>query len=227
MLIPHPVPAAALDAIMSRVADAHLATAGFTASGKRRWIRSGNGIRHLFRIAPLKGGMYVPTWGISFDFVPHLKSFSSIAWHRTEKSAQMDLRNDPVDFDPEWSAHFAIDAVHGPDVARENAERVLPAAIAKACAMLNGVNDIPTAFAFAEWLRTAERPGRRFGFNNWIQAPLARAFLLARSDREQEGVAVLDEWIAHHVDFIREHDLERIRTELRALLSAKPSSSRK
>lgn len=49
----------------------------------------------------MKGASYVPIWGISLDFVPHVAG-NRLAWHRTDKSARMDLVYDPVDFDERW-----------------------------------------------------------------------------------------------------------------------------
>ncbi|WP_157489200.1 hypothetical protein [Lysobacter sp. Root916] len=44
----------------------------------------------------MKGGAYLYIWGISLDYVPHLKG-NELAWHRTNRSSMFDLRFDPVD----------------------------------------------------------------------------------------------------------------------------------
>lgn len=145
----------------------------------------------------MKGASYVPVWGISLDFVPHV-SGKRIAWHRTEKSARMDLVYDPVDFDARWQERSSIGALRGPDATLHDARRVLPAAIRQAIDWLDAGGDVAAALERAEFLRSADRPGRRFAFESYVQQPLAYAFLLARNGSREEALKMLDAWISSH-----------------------------
>lgn len=205
-------PAAEVDATLSQIAGPLLAASNFRPATRRRWVRSYSPIRHVFEVGAMKGGVFMPRWGVSFDFVPHVKG-NALAWHRTEKSAMLDLVYDPVDFDAEWQRHWAMDSLHGPDGLRRDARRVLPLAVGKACAWLDGITDLTSALRRAEWLQTADRPGRRFAFVNHVQQPLAYAFLLARGGSPDAARDVLDRWVAFN-------DVEHLRDELTALLTA-------
>ena len=205
-------PSAEVDAILSELAEPLLAGSKFRPATRRRWVRSYAPIRHVFEVGAMKGGVFMPRWGLSLDFVPHVKG-NALAWHRTEKSAILDLVYDPVDFDAEWQRHWAIDSLHGPSGFRRDAQRVLPLAVEKACAWLDDVTDITSALQRAEWLRTADRPGRRFAFLNHVQQPLAYAFLLARGGSPEAALDALDGWLAFN-------DLERMRDKVTPLLNA-------
>jgi hypothetical protein len=203
-------PSAEVDGIVSGIAEPLLMAGGFQTSARRRWARSYPPIRHVFELAPMKGATFIPRWGLSLDFVPHVKG-NELAWHRTDKSAVLDLVYDPVDFDAEWASSFAIYSLHGADRVRRDAERVLPAAVRKARAWLDGAQELASVLERAEWLRTADRPGRRFAFENYVQQPLAYAFLLARSGSRDQALQVLDGWIAMHSH-------QQFRNKLTALL---------
>ena len=192
-----PVATSAVNEIVSSVADPLLVAAGFHSTKPRRWIRSFAPIRHIFEIVPMKGASYVPTWGISFDFVPHITG-GKLAWHRTEKSARINIVYDPVDFDASWRERACIDSFHGPEGPLSDAQRVLTTAIRQALEWLEPVRDLADALDRAEFLRTADRPGGRFGFANYVQQPLAYAFLLARNGAREDALKALDGWIASH-----------------------------
>ena len=204
------LPAAEVDAIVAVVADPLLVAAGFHGVSRRRWVRSFAPIRHVFEIALLKGRMLVPRWGISLDFVPHVRG-KGLAWHRTEKSATPDLVFDPVDFDPEWRARCGIDTLGEEVVVRRAVEQRLPVAIASALPWFDGARDLSSVMELAEWLRTTARPGNRFAFEAYVQQPLAYAFLLARTGRPEAARDELSQWIAANA-------LEPRRDELMQLL---------
>jgi hypothetical protein len=206
------VRAADADAILSGIADPLLADRGFRPVGRRRWVRSFPPVRHLFEVVPLKGASLVPCWGISLDFVPHVAA-NEVAWHRTEKSALRDLTFDPVDFYADWRDRWSIDGLRGTNAFRAAVERVLPAAVAEACAWLDDARDEPAALERARWLLSAKRPGGRFKFHNFVQQPLAYAILLARAGAREEGLRALDDWITSR-------GYQQLRDQLIALLGA-------
>ena len=192
-----PTPAAEVDAVISGLVEPLLTIAGFRSGARRRWVRFYPPIRHVFELAPMKGKAFIPRWGLSLDFVPHVKG-KSIGWHRTDSSAISDLVYDPVDFDADCASRWAINSLHGAGELRRDAERVLPAAVRNARAWLDGAQELASVLERAEWLRTADRPGRRLTFENYVQQPLAYAFLLARSGSPDEALQVLDGWISMH-----------------------------
>ena len=84
---------------------------GFEQVAPRKWVRSTKApIRDLVHILAMKGASFVPCWGFSLDFVPHI-SGSSIRWHRTAKSSMFDLRYDPVDYDIGWMQEWGIASI--------------------------------------------------------------------------------------------------------------------
>ena len=188
------ISAAELDAVVAEIAGPLLVAAGFAHVDRRKWVRSREPVRHVFEIVAFKGFSVVPRWGVSLDFVPHIKG-ASLAWHRSEKSAQCDLVYDPVDFYADWQRSWAISSWQADDDLRRDAARVISAAVTAACAMLDDVRDEAAVMKLAEWLRTAERPGGRFKFENWTQQPLAYAFLLARSGSQQVALEIVEKWL--------------------------------
>jgi hypothetical protein len=203
-------PAAEVDRILSAVADPLLATAGFVPGARRRWVRSFPPIRHVFELTAMKGASLLTRWGFSLDFVPHLQG-RRLAWHRTEAKAHLDLVYDPIDFDREWEVDRSIGTLRGPTWVQRDAERVLPKALAAAVSWLRDARDDRAVLERAEWLRTADRPGMRFRFDNFVQQPLAYAFLLARTGDVAAGRRVLDHWITSQ-------ECEPLREKLVALL---------
>jgi hypothetical protein len=201
--------AADVDAIVTAIVEPLLTPAGFTRGARRKWVRAHPPIRHLFELTTMKGAQFAPRWGLSLDFVPHPKG-KTLAWHRTDKSASADLMYDPFDFDADWE-RWAINSIYGPARVRTDAERVLPAAVRAALAWFDGVHDIPAALVRADELRTAERPAGRFRFTNYVQQPIAYAFLLARTGSRDAALAELERGIEFH-------QLQHLREKLIALL---------
>ena len=75
----------------------------------------------------------------------------------------------------------------------------------------DGVLDIPAALVRANELCTAERAAGRFRFTNYVQQPIAYAFLLARAGSRDAGLAELERGIEFH-------QLQHLREKLLALL---------
>jgi hypothetical protein len=192
-----PTSTAAVNEIVSKVADPLLVPTGFRSTKPRRWVRSFAPVRHIFEVVAMKGASFVPVWGISLDFVPHVTG-ERLGWHRTDKSARMDLVYDPIDFDPRWQERSCIGSLRGADATLNDARRVLPAAVRDALGWLDPGRDVASVLGRAEFLRSADRPGRRFAFENYVQQPLAYAFLLARNGSSEKAHEVLDAWITSH-----------------------------
>ncbi len=193
-----PTPTSILQAILSLP----LTQRGFEQIGPQKWVRSTKeAIRELVVLIRGKGGGLSPAWGFSLDFVPHIAA-SKVRWHRTPKSALLDLRYDPVDYDvqslpgPRWWDP----AVRGVDRSREAARKVL----AQAETFFAGVRtiaDLPEAFEAKR-----RRRNTRFGLLNYVQEPMAYAFTLARLGRQKDAV----EWLTTAADY---HQLEAIESQ--------------
>jgi hypothetical protein len=194
-----PVAAARLDAIFATVFGGPLLNLEFEAVTPRKWVRSSKpAIRELFLIQTLKGASYSATWGFSLDYVPHLAG-DKVAWHRTPKSALLDLRYDPIDYlDPSTQPYdeWFIRSLHGEERAAADARRVCARAIPLATAFFDPVqhvDDLRRSFK-----AQIDRPAVRFGFHNHIQQPLAYLFTLAKLGHRDEAEALLERYVADY-----------------------------
>ena len=148
--------------------------------------------RRLFEIQLLKGAGLKACYGFSLDFVPHI-SGGRVRWHRSDKSAMLDVVLDPRDL-PQPSF------IHGAAGLENGLLRLLPEAVARAKetwrrgATLQGMLDI------VRELR--DMPvGRRincFGFYNYTQLPLAFAFLSAKAGDLRAADEELGKYAAAH-----------------------------
>lgn len=174
--------AAEIDQILGCTFDPALRGVGFERVDRRRWVRSARlPIRDLFEIASLKSGTLTPIWGVSLDFVPHVAGGRDVRWHRTAKSARFDLRYDPVDYlernTPEAEAWSVFPASNPVGVVTRDLQRLVALVVPEALRFwgaLASVADLPRAFGEKQ-----QRPTVRFGFENYVQEPLAEAFVLA------------------------------------------------
>eukprot|EP01133_Synstelium_polycarpum_P005138 gene5138-5957_t len=162
--------------IVSPTIESLLQPLGFEVQGPLSWLRSVDApIRQLFRLEQWKGGALAPSWALSLDFVPHL-SGNEIKWHRTSKSARPDLTFDVRD------RAFDISCSCGPDAIATSAPNILRAAIPKAESFWDearSIADLPGAF---ERVKQHLSTGG-LGFYNYIQHPLAYAFVLAMNGK--------------------------------------------
>ena len=162
---------------------------GFAEVGRLKWVRSADApVRQVFSFNQWKGGAVAPSWGISLDFVPHV-SGSQLRWHRTPKSALLDLRVDSRDPSLDMSYY------HGPAPIRERAPEVVPRAVAQACdfwGRSRRTEDLLSAF---EWLQSYYAAHDGLGFYNFVQHPLALAFVYARARRVAEAQAELARYL--------------------------------
>jgi hypothetical protein len=189
------VSAAQLDALLAETLSPLLVPHGFVAPSRpRKWVHARPPLRDLFEIVAMKGASFVPRWSISLDFVPHIQG-DDLRWHRTDKGALGDIVYDPVDFDPSWQTNWSLFSIQSIDGVREEAARVLPKAVDRALAWLQTFRP-ENLLERIEQHRAADRPGRRFAFENVVQQPLALAVLLARGGRLEEAHEVLGEAMA-------------------------------
>ena len=193
------VPASEIDAILENELGASLARKGFLIRSPRAYVRSRiPKIRDLIIIQPMKGASYAPCWGFSLDFVPHI-SRDALRWHRTDRSARLDLRFDPLDYLYPGSSEFnqwTIDSARGTRTARKDIRRITTMLSKQAeafFAQVQGEPDLLPAFQ-----REAAREAVRFNFYNYSQQPIAYAFILARLGDLDSAKAELEKACAMH-----------------------------
>jgi len=195
---------AAIHAILQPVVAASLAADGFEEAGPLKWVRSADApVRQVFSFQQWKGGVLAPSWGLSLDFVPHV-SGSRIKWHRTPRSAMLDLRVDAREPALELPYH------HGTRPIVDRAADVVAGAVARAralWAMGHALDDLIRAF---DWTKKyyAATPG--LGFYNFVQHPVALAFTYARLGKLAEANRELDEYWT---------DRDELKAELRRLVA--------
>ncbi len=184
------------------VAEAVRAALGpeFEEIGKLRWVRSADApIRQMFRYQPWKGGHIGPLWGLSLDFVPHITR-SEVKWHRTPKSARMDLVVNTNDRTLDMPYHA------GPAALAAQVSTVVPAAVSRARVFWDRWRSVPELPAAYDWVR-AHYPG---GYALGAPHRMSRAFVLAKVGRIQEARVQLEE------HFVKGRELEYVEARIRA-----------
>ena len=210
-LPPKPATAAEIDRTLEPILGALLSPVGFEPLPRgRRWVRARPPLRDIFEVAPAKGTSLLSHWGVSLDFVPHVQG-KSVGWHRTNKSARMDILCGPRDLF-EDSRAWEIQAFQGETGVQRDAARILPRAVALALEWF-ATFSASNLLERIEQHRSAERPANALKFENRTQQPLAYAFLLARAGRMDEAVAVLDRATTQ---FVAPSAAEQLRELLRA-----------
>jgi hypothetical protein len=152
-------------------------------------------IVYMINLSAGKGGTYAFRWGVSLSFMPH-EWDEKPKFHRTVKSARMDLFEYPYGFlvPEENSASFSeymVDAMHGDDYMKndlqESWSKVRPPvhAFFDSVSTVDGVLKKAEEHAAREWrgMRHSPDPG------------LVRAFALARLGRQAEAETVVNEVI--------------------------------
>ncbi|WP_143062435.1 hypothetical protein [Paraburkholderia diazotrophica] len=159
--------------IVSPVVDSALDGRGFEPVAPLRWVKfDGTPRRQMFAFASWKGGVIAPRWGFSFDFVPHV-SGNSVRLHRTNKSAIFDLCVDARD------KALDISVIRGEQPLVLMAPGIVEMAISRADELWRRVNSLEDVVAAFEWLRGYLSSGG-LGFYNYVQHPIALAFVLAK-----------------------------------------------
>jgi len=168
--------AAERDPIVTSHLQEHLPMLGLTERAPRSWVNGSEApFRRLFEIQLLKGAAMKACYGFSLDFVPHI-SGGRVRWHRTDKSAMLDVILDPRDL-PQPSF------IHGATGLADGLRRLLPEAVARARevwrrgATFQGMLDIIREIRD----RPIERRINCFGYYNYAQLPLAFAYLSAKT----------------------------------------------
>jgi hypothetical protein len=127
-------------------------------------------------------------------------------WHRTAKSARFDHCYDPEDYEvPKRKKPLHISFLGGAETARADVQRICLEALPEAEAFFATANDLADLPAMFEAKRT--RPFVRFGFDNYIQEPMAYAFTLAKLGDERRARYWLSVAEHHDLDAAEERKL--------------------
>jgi hypothetical protein len=142
----------------------------------------------LFEFQLLKGAGMKASWGYSLDFVPHISGWR-VRWHRSDKSARLDVIVDPHDL-PQPSF------IHGAAHLAAGLLKLLPQAVTRAQvtwergATFSGMLDIVREIR--------ERKTNRFGFYNYTQLPIAYVFISANVGDLHAAAPELDHYLESH-----------------------------
>lgn len=154
---------------------------GFSEVRPHQWVSSVRApLRYVVEVQSLKGGRMGVRWGLSLDYTPHVVGNRAVKWHRTPKSARFDVTWDPIDWgsvDFAMSQDFFADPATAQSDVEKQATRVASTLARSAVPQLIAIraaDQLPPIFE--EWLG---RRAERFGFWNYVQAPLAYSFTLA------------------------------------------------
>ena len=145
--------------------------------------------RQMIEIWHYKGAVSAPVWGFSLNFVPHFNNLNTkLSWHRTVKSAKLDIL--PFDeFDDELNlSRFASAKEHESTVAD-----VFRSALGRAATFFDSVRSTEDLLPIFERLQAFQGSG--LGYWNYSNVPLAHAFTLRVNDRFSEGKLILDEYV--------------------------------
>ena len=110
-------------------------------------------------------------------------------WHRTPKSALLDLRVDSRDLSLDVSYYDGVNPV------RDSAPMMVPRAIAQARDFWSRSRATGQLLSAFDWLKSYYAEHRGLGFYNFVQHPLALAFVYARVNRMTEAHAELAKYL--------------------------------
>jgi hypothetical protein len=192
---------AQIHALVAPLVGTELIPDGFEEIDTLKWVRSTDApIRQVFQFSQWKGGSLAPTWALSLDFVPSVSAAKKVKWHRTAKSAKLDLVINPRDLDMAY--HTGVQPI------RSRAPEVVSNAVARARQFWDRsrrTSDLPQEFD-----RLRADLGRMF--NNYGNHHLAFAFVLSATGRLVDANRELD-------DFVRRWEVgDEVAAKLRSLV---------
>ena len=170
--------------------DERLAARGFVKTKRATWVREGCQTgRPMFVIRHYKGKVSAPVWGYSLSYVPHFNnSGTKLYWHRTTKSARLDVS--PFDdlereSDLNW---FARREDHSTIVHRD-----LAGALDRANVFFESYRSTSDLLALFDRLQRYKGTG--LGYWNYTNLPLAHSFTLRVTGDVEGGRRILDEFV--------------------------------
>lgn len=170
--------------------DWRLAAVGFVRPKQGVWVREDClSARPMFELWHFKGAVSALVWGFALTYVPHFNnSCTKLFWHRTVKSARLDLF--PFDeFEPTQElSRFSTPHDHAAAV-----ERALNAVLGQANEFFEGFRSTEDLLPLFERLRRDK--GNGLGYWNYSNLPVAHAFTLRVNGDYAGGRLILDEYV--------------------------------
>ena len=201
-----PCPPKIVHKLIEEIFDESLLGEGFEKVKPLQYARSR--LNEMHDVIKFKGE-YVGllfTWGLSLRFVPHITmGVGDIRWHRTPKSANMDLIYSGFHRDSN-DRGFRIRTIQGKDALRDDAVITRVHLLPRALQFFNTVkhiSDLETLFQHQEF---HNEWGAKL--SNLPQVALAYSFYLAKSGQEQKARRYMSDWL--QLGHEREETLKRI-----------------
>ncbi len=165
---------------------------GFTTIKQNKWVHDlGTGIRKIVIIRHMKGAS-APMWGYSLDYVPHFcSSQRNIYWHRTNKSALVDVFPLYFDFHQYSMPRFSSDQKH-----IQRLQSFTPHMIQHMNDFYNLGNETQNLVDILKRCENVVSNG--LGFWNYCQLPLAYAFTLNKNGNNTEAYKLLEDYLNHY-----------------------------
>ena len=163
---------------------------GFDKIKENKWVKDlGAGSRQIVTIAHWKGATSSPSWGYSLDYVPHFDNLRKhIYWHRTNKSALIDVFPLFFDFQKYSFERFTSHKNH-----IKALKVALPEIIRDIELFYSRGSGLDELISILE--RSKAHDGRGLGFWNYLQLPLAYAFVLNKCGQYESARLLLLKWI--------------------------------
>lgn len=170
--------------------DPRLAERGFVRSKRNAWVKETcSSARPMFELWHFKGKDSALLWGFALNYVPHFNSsFTKLFWHRTVKSAKLDVFPFDEFEKTEDLTWFATPEDHAIAV-----KHVLGTNLDRATEFFEGfqtTNDLLPLFE-----RLQRYKSRSLGYWNYTNMPVAHAFSLRINGDYARGKAILDEYV--------------------------------
>ncbi len=198
---------ALIDSVLAEIFDAPLSSAGFKRVRPRFHVRTRlpemNDVIEFHR-----GNLDLAfVWGPSLNFVPHVTNgVENVRWHRTPKSAAIDLHYSGFGKNPETG--WSIQTTQGEQTLLQSAQ-------------LTRAKMLPKALAYFESIRLFSDLGAKFREaaipNDWgwsletsHQVHLAYSFYLAKSGHENEARKMMSAWLSGNFNSFRPETLEKL-----------------
>lgn len=170
--------------------DPRLAELGFVRPKQGVWVREDcSSGRPMFDLWHFKGKVSALAWGFALTYVPHFNnSFKKLFWHRTVKSARLDV----FPFD-DFERTEDLSRFSAPNDHEAAVERVLGVALDRARDFFEGVHSTKDLLPLFERLQRDKKSS--LGYWNYVSLPLAHAFTLRVNGDYAGGRLILDEYV--------------------------------
>ncbi len=201
-----PCPPETVQRVIEEIFDVPLLKSRFEKVKPLQYVRSR--LNQMHDVIKFKGEhvSLLFTWGLSLRFVPHITmGVGDIRWHRSAKSASMDLIYSGFHHDCN-DRGFRIRTIQGKDALRDDAITTRDHLLPKALQFFNTVKHTSDLEALFQHEEFHNEWGAKL--SNLPQVALAYSFYLAKSGQEQKARRYMSDWLQRNNE--REETLKRI-----------------